>query len=168
MLQEKDDSSWRKQLHGYGPQFYLLGPVPETTILDSELVALDRIDPDVPVIVGDKPYYWKPYDFSWRYGKEDDPGRQGYHGLKGRISDNFNRLGKRDLKLNGVMLLAPEENNRYYLWTTTTVAEPTVATLHVAADQSEPMKNTSPVIAPSAVFINGARVNDFAQAVSLR
>ncbi len=31
--------------------------------------------------------------FSLRYGIEDDPGHQGYHGLKGNITDDFLRIG---------------------------------------------------------------------------
>ena len=32
---------------------------------------------------------WKPYEISWRWGIYGDPGPQGYHGLKGRISNDF-------------------------------------------------------------------------------
>ena len=32
---------------------------------------------------------WKTVSFSWQYGVWDNPGAQGYHGLKGKISDGF-------------------------------------------------------------------------------
>jgi hypothetical protein len=32
---------------------------------------------------------WRPYEFSWRWGVLDQPGSQGYHGLKGNVSDGF-------------------------------------------------------------------------------
>lgn len=30
---------------------------------------------------------WKPYCFSWQYGVYDNPGSQGYHGLKGKVDN---------------------------------------------------------------------------------
>jgi len=36
----------------------------------------------------------KPYEFSWRWGIEDDPGHQGYHGLKEYVHDEFLAIGK--------------------------------------------------------------------------
>ena len=170
MLPKTDDSNWRKQLHGYGTQFYRLGPVPDSldaVAMDAELAKLTQIDPAVPVIIEGESYTWQPYDFSWRYGKEGDPGHQGWHGLKGSISDDFIRLGKADLNGNGVLRLAPQSNNRTYLWTTATVEEPTVVTIHAATDKAADMPNTSPVIAPSVVIINGSPVTDLEQPVSL-
>ena len=170
MCPETDDSLWNEQLHGYGPQFYQLGPMPnhvDPAAMDVELAKLTQVDPAVPVTIDGQSYYWKPYEFSWRYGKQGDPGHQGWHGLKGTVSEHFIRLGKTDSNGNGILMLAPEANNRTYLWTTATVAEPTVAVLHVAADQAPDLPNTSPVIAPSAVIINGSPVTDLKQAVSL-
>ncbi len=36
----------------------------------------------------------KPYEFSWRWGIENDPGHQGYHGLKEEVHDEFLAIGK--------------------------------------------------------------------------
>jgi hypothetical protein len=36
----------------------------------------------------------QPYEFSWRWGLEGDPGHQGYHGLKAEMHDEFLALGK--------------------------------------------------------------------------
>lgn len=36
----------------------------------------------------------KPYEFSWRWGIEGDPGHQGYHGLKEEVHDEFLAVGK--------------------------------------------------------------------------
>lgn len=36
-----------------------------------------------------------PYEFSMRYGVENAPGHQGYHGLKGNITDEFLTIGKK-------------------------------------------------------------------------
>jgi len=35
----------------------------------------------------------KPYEFSWRWGIENDPGHQGYHGLKEVVHDEFLAIG---------------------------------------------------------------------------
>ena len=32
---------------------------------------------------------WKPYSWSWQYGVFDNPGSQGYHGLKGKTDNRF-------------------------------------------------------------------------------
>lgn len=37
---------------------------------------------------------WEYYGFSLRYGVEGDPGHQGYHGLKGLITDDFLQIGE--------------------------------------------------------------------------
>ena len=36
----------------------------------------------------------RPYEFSWRWGIENDPGHQGYHGLKEEVHDEFLAIGK--------------------------------------------------------------------------
>jgi hypothetical protein len=170
MLPKTDDRAWRKQLHGYGPQLYLLGPVPEKidpSALDAELAQLKRVDPSVPVTIGGQSFHWRPYEFSWRYGKEDDPGHQGWHGLKGTISDHFIRLGKLEGK-GSVKQLAPEAHKRYYLWTSATVNEPVVTKMHVPHSKPAKLPHTSPVVAPSVVFINGQRAGDLRQPLSLK
>jgi hypothetical protein len=171
MLPHTDDSAWQTQLHGYGPQLYLLGPIPQSVDaakLDAELAQLKRVDPTVPVALGEFTFNWQPYEFSWRYGKEGDPGHQGYHGLKGTISEDFIRLGQSVEVGPGVTVLAAEAHQRYYLWSSVTLAEPVVATLHVGDAVPVSLPNTSQGVAPAAVFINGEHINDFTQPVSLK
>jgi len=36
----------------------------------------------------------QPYEFSWRWGIENDPGHQGYHGLKAEMHDEFLAIGR--------------------------------------------------------------------------
>lgn len=57
-----DDRSWTEEIYGYGPQ--------AETYSDS-----------LPT--------WQPVSFSWEYGVWDQPGSQGYHGLKSKVSDGF-------------------------------------------------------------------------------
>lgn len=170
MLPEVDDTSWKKQLHGYGPQFYILGPIPESLapgILDAELAVLDTVDPSVPLVVGETSLTWQIYDFSWRYGREGDAGHQGYHGLKGTISDDFIRLGRGHAVPHSGVVLGADEHNRYYLWSSVLLTEDGEVTLHVS--QTAPaVTNASPVNAPAAVFLDGVQVVDLSKTLSLR
>ena len=169
MRPETDDSSWQRQLHGHGPQFYQI-TLPRALTdahVDAELAQLARIDPTVPVVINGQKFYWKPYEFSWRYGQEGDSGHQGFHGLKGAISENFLRLGKRKKIGGGVEILTEDGDNRYYLWSSVTVSEPVEATIHISQPAPSAGRNYSQVTAAKA-FIGGVCVGDANQAVSLK
>ncbi len=48
LLPETDDRQWEQKLHGYGTQFYVLGPVPtnaDVRQLDAELAKITKLDP---------------------------------------------------------------------------------------------------------------------------
>lgn len=170
MLPDTDDSTWQSQLHGFGAKFYRLGPIPEdfdSSEIDAELAQLEMVDPAVPVSINGHDYYWQPYEFSWRFGKEGDPGHQGFHGLKGKISEHFIRLGHMDRRSNGITLLKPEAHQRYYLWTAARTNEAVSAQLSVSEATAATLPNTSPVNAPAAIFINGAHVTDLSATVAL-
>jgi hypothetical protein len=171
MLPATDDRNWEKRLHGFGPQFYVLGPVPnevDGAQLDAELAKLKTVDPAVPVRVSDKTLNWQPYDFSWRYGKEGDSGHQGYHGLKRTVTDDFICLGKRGGALNETRYEDEPGATRYYLWTSATVAAPAQAAILASRTPPADKSHTSPILTPAAVYVNGAPVRDLAQSVSLR
>ena len=85
--------------------------------LDSKLSKLVNVDPSVPVNINGKSYFWVPYNFSWRFGVEGDPGHQGYHGLKEEITDEFICLGKPTSGLNETLYKEEDEGTLYYLWT---------------------------------------------------
>lgn len=162
MLPETDDSGWTTQLHGYGPKGYLLGPVPESADpdeLDARLAGLKRIEPAVPVNIDGRDHAWQPCEFSWRYGKEDDPGHQGYHGLKGTFTDDFLRLGRRKKTQNGVTTLQAEEHKRYYFWTCAMADDAVDATIHASIADRVIRPNSSPRTGPAAIFVNGQKVD---------
>lgn len=122
-----DDSQWTNATVGYGPQFWKLGPLPNTldsAAVEAKLSSLHQIDPDEPVEINGKKYYWKPYEFSWRWGLKDDAGHQGYHGLKGVINDENISLGIIDRSIwaaRPIYPLKPEaEGTVYYLWSAVT------------------------------------------------
>ena len=171
MLPKTADRSWGRKLHGYGTQFYVLGPVPngvDAARLDAELAKLKRVDPATPVKVSGRTLTWRAYDFSWRYGKEGDPGHQGYHGLKGTVTDDFICLGRRTGGLNETRYADEKGGKRYYLWTSVTAPKALSATILVSRGAPADKTHTSPVITPGAVYVNGARVSDLARPVALK
>jgi hypothetical protein len=112
-----DDSKWRDATCGFGPRFWKLGPLPANVDADAQLAELRKIDPSAPVRIGGREYRWQPYEFSWRYGIPGDCGRQGYHGLKIRVMDEFIGLGGIQHGHPGCNRVAEKEGTRYYLWT---------------------------------------------------
>jgi hypothetical protein len=107
---------WHQVSCGFGPKFWKLGPLPDN-FDESSLIGLKQVDPTVPVKSGGKEYRWQPYDFSWRWGKQGDPGHQGYHGLKGIVTDDFLCLGAPRGGKNETLYGPEPGGNRYYLWT---------------------------------------------------
>jgi hypothetical protein len=117
-----DDSKWTRVTHSFGPKFWKLGPLPPNADLDAQLAALAAVDPAVPLEFGGKQYRWQPYEFSWRWGVEGDPGHQGYHGLKGNVTDHFLCLGARKSGRNEFIYGPEPAGTRYYLWSAVAAA----------------------------------------------
>ena len=171
MLPATDDGNWDRKLYGYGTGFYVLGPIPAdvaTAELDRRLAAIRELDPAQPVTVAGASVSWRTYDFSWRYGKEGDPGHQGYHGLKRVVTDDFLCLGKPSDGLNETRYVDEISGGRYYLWTGVTVEKPVLASIIVSCDAPADKSHTSAVITPAAVFVNGEAVSDLARPLMLR
>ena len=136
---ETDDSKWAKVTYAFGPKFWKLGPLPDgadTAALEEQLTKLDRVDPSAAVQVGGKQYAWKPYNFSWRWGIEGDPGHQGYHGLKEEMSDEFIGLGKLQTSGTGTSYAKEPEGSRCYLFTS--VAAPVESSGRIAVGGTRP------------------------------
>jgi len=126
-----EDSNWADASVSYGQQFWKLGPLPDdldSVGVEAKLSALKQINPNEPVEINGKKYFWKPYEFSWRWGLKDDAGHQGYHGLKGFINDELISLGSIDRSIwaaRPIYPLKPEsEGSVYYLWSTVASARP--------------------------------------------
>lgn len=170
MLPETDDSNWETKLHGFGTQFYVLGPVPDevkTIELEKDLSRLKMIDPKLPVKAGKHLFHWQPYDMSWRWGKEGDQGHQGYHGLKRTVTDDFICLGKREEALNETRYIDEVNEGKYYLWTTASVEEPVLADAVFSREAPADRSHTSPVLTPSTVYVNGSLVSGKYSGISL-
>jgi hypothetical protein len=153
-----DDSGWDRVTCGFGQKFWKLGPLPDdidTTELDRRLSSLRQVDPSVPVEIGGTSYGWEPYDFSWRWGIEGDPGHQGYHGLKENVTREFIALGAEKAGLNETLYVQEDAGSRYYLWTSAHAAEDMDA--QCIADG----------LMPGAIYVNGALLNHAQETVSL-
>jgi hypothetical protein len=143
-----DDSKWQHVTYGFGQKFWKLGPLPDSfdnEKLEKELSRLVKIDPQVPVDINGRSYYWTPYSFSWRLGLEGDPGHQGYHGLKEEVTDEFICLGKPVQGLNETLYKKEDYGSTYFLWTSAYCENVTNVTIDAAG------------LLPSSVYINGRK-----------
>ncbi|QNK57941.1 glycosyl hydrolase [Paenibacillus sp. PAMC21692] len=116
---ECDDSDWPLVTYGYGPFFWKLGPLPDridTDVLEANLSGLQSIAEGDAVRIGNDENVWETYEFSMRFGIEEDPGHQGFHGLKGEITDDFIALGRKRFTWTGTEYEAEETGRLTYLW----------------------------------------------------
>jgi hypothetical protein len=114
-----NDSLWPRVTYGFGQKFWKLGPLPanaDVSRFEKTFAESGRIEPRKPVIINGVAYRWTPYDFSWRWGREGDPGHQGWHGLKEEVTDEFICLGKPVDGQNEILYKEEPGGNRYYLW----------------------------------------------------
>jgi hypothetical protein len=150
-LPDFNDSKWVRVSSSFGQKFWRLGPLPRSSDIDnieSELSGLVQVDPSKPVIINGRSYFWAPYDFSWRFGFEGDPGPQGYHGLKEVISNDFICLGKQTVVQGELEYLNEKEGSLYYLWTSAyseNISEVTV---------------DSGGLSPSSFYLNGVKAEN--------
>jgi hypothetical protein len=154
-----DHSRWRETTCSFGPKFWKLGPLPkdaDTTALEAKLAALTLLEPAVAVEVGGKTYRWQPYEFSWRWGIEGDPGHQGYHGLKGNVTDQFIALGQPKGGRNQTVYAPEAAGSRYFLWSS--VLATGAGTARVIAEGLQ----------PAAVWFNGTPLPDGATTATLQ
>lgn len=155
-----DDSRWPRVVHGFGLKFWKLGPLPKNphvAALEAKLAALGAVDPTVPVEIGGKRYDWTPYAFSWRWGKQGDPGHQGYHGLKENVSDDFIRLGNPRSGHNETLYGAEQAGTRYYLWTAAVASRPTKARIITGGE-----------LEPAAAYLGGVAIADLGADAALQ
>jgi hypothetical protein len=86
-----DDTQWTEVECSFGPKMWTLH-VPENQDARSIVTAIVNADStEFPAGTGRQ---WHPYEFSWRWGVRGEPGSQGYHGLKAKVSNGFLIMGK--------------------------------------------------------------------------
>ena len=88
-----------------------------------------------------------PYVFSMRYGVEGLPGHQGYHGLKGKVSDDFLTIGVSKLTGRGDAFLPYEQGFGKVFCTNVICDEPVQATILCGQ------------IRPDQLYVNGQMVD---------
>lgn len=170
MFPGTDDSGWEEKQHGFGTQFYILGPIPENVgiyYFEKRLAALTSIDPSVPEYVYGRKFMWQPYDISWRWGKEGDPGHQGYHGLKRKVTDDFLCLGKPEQGFHEIRYVDEIPNGRYYVWTSATVSRDITADILFRDKKPDIDSRSSPVLYPAVIYVNGKPVSLTENGISL-
>lgn len=119
---DSTNGSWRKVTCSFGPQFFQSAAMPS---------ADDA----------------RPYEFSWRWGIEDDPGHQGYHGLKAEMHDEFLAIGK---AIRGAGYLPNTVNYEYSgtQYFSTSVVAPRAMTAYALTGS----------IPPAKVWLNGGLI----------
>lgn len=153
-----DDSKWGRVTYSYGPKFWKLGPLPESadvSALEKQLAGLRLVDPAVPVELDGKKYHWTPYEFSWRFGMENDVAHQGYHGLKEQVADEFIGLGTVGSGMPSYNRGKEAGGTRYYLWTAV-----------MSGGNTQP-RVLAGGLQPTAVWLNNARVEKIPESVKL-
>ena len=90
LVKEDLNKGWEKICYSFGPGFWVINSSDE----EGEAL-LDQVLSEKEVLkTGNKVHTWEQYDYSLREGVEGNPGSQGYHGLKGQVSDDFFILEK--------------------------------------------------------------------------
>ena len=129
------DNSWKQITCAFGKQFLKLEALSEAPAVE-ELLNLSPSDENGEVILSGKKLKWQPYGFSWKQGVEGEPGHQGYHGLKGKMYDNFIRLGAlKEDRMSYKRVTEPGGN--YYLLYTTLIA-PSDGTYDLLLGETKP------------------------------
>jgi hypothetical protein len=131
---EGEDSS--RVTCSFGPQFLKLGPLAKRPSAEELLRYSNNEESE-----------WENYSFSWRYGVEGDYGHQGWHGLKGRMYDEFIRLGAiEEVKMSKFRI--PEKGGNYYVLKTSVIA-PYDGEFDILTDS----------IKPSLILVNGKQTD---------
>ncbi|GAB6008657.1 glycosyl hydrolase [Dysgonomonas reticulitermitis] len=143
-----DDKLWKMQNFSYGSKFLILNAVPELT--DEQLMNNLPAEPagyqSSSFDINGFRYNWSPYEYSWRWGVKDDPGRQGWHGLKAKVHDDFIKLGNFQSIWSGYSRSAASNGyNDYYLYT------------QVNAETDGEYEANIGDMLPKSVYINGAK-----------
>lgn len=87
-----------KGVYGYAPYM-------QTLTLDASINLDSLLQSRMETLI------WQPYCYSWQYGVFDNPGSQGYHGLKGKVDDRFIILDKGGHQLFKTLMYVEKPNN---------------------------------------------------------
>ncbi|MBS1321083.1 MAG: hypothetical protein HP046_14560, partial [Parabacteroides sp.] len=148
-----DDSGWKSQTFTYGTKFMILEATPELS--EKELLTHLPYQSN-RVQIDNKKYAWKPYEYSWRWGVENDYGHQGWHGLKATVHDDFIRMGKLEKEFRETVRVEdPNGNKNYYLYS------------NVLAPETGNYQLIFGELKPADIYINGKAVSPSTSTVTL-
>jgi hypothetical protein len=157
---------WHQSTYSFGQQFWKIGPLPTSHFTESvarSFAAMDTIPVAVPLRNGKAEISWEPYYFSWREGIDGDPGHQGYHGLKGSVSDDFIGLGTKSIVPHPIYksgyptyVSESQDDCCYALWTT----------ISAPADMNVRIMHGD--IRPAMLWIGGERIDALSELVSVK
>jgi hypothetical protein len=149
------DESWKNVTCAFGPQFLKLGALPELPS-ESELLKMIQQKAGNEVELAGTKYRWEEYCFSWQQGVEGDYGHQGYHGLKGKMYDDFIRLGAvEEVKMSKFRVSEPA--GKFYVLSTNVVA-PVDGVFDLLTGEVKPV----------LLFVNNQKTDPKNKAVSLK
>jgi len=149
------DESWKNVTCAFGPQFLKLGALPELPS-ESELLKMIQQKAGNEVELAGTKYRWEEYCFSWQQGVEGDYGHQGYHGLKGKMYDDFIRLGAvEEVKMSKFRVSEPA--GKFYVLSTNVVA-PVDGAFDLLTGEVKPV----------LLFVNNQKTDPKNKAVSLK
>ncbi|OGF47922.1 MAG: hypothetical protein A2452_09490 [Candidatus Firestonebacteria bacterium RIFOXYC2_FULL_39_67] len=149
------DKNWKNVTCAYGPQFQKLGALPVLPF-EEELIKMKPQNAGTGVKINGKKYLWEEYAFSWQHGVEDDPGHQGWHGLKGQMYDDFIRLGALG-ELKHSKKRFPEPSGNYYILYTSIIA-PFAGVFDLLTGNEKPI----------ALFVNNSKTDVNSRTIILR
>lgn len=94
-----DDSHWTEGIYGYGIQSSL-------HVIPSSIPLAKAVDS-----IKETNSFASDFEFSWQYGVWDNPGSQGWHGLKGQVSDGYFILDKGGHQIYETYLYTPNNGD---------------------------------------------------------
>lgn len=123
-----DDTAWKQAYATYGNYFWFSDQVQD------EKACIARAEPTA---------VFRPYSFSMRHGVWGDAGYQGsYHGLKGKVSDDFLVMGEKEITYAGSSS-EYHGDGTYYFLTYLTVKKPEEAQILMGTKE------------PQAIWLDG-------------
>jgi len=80
-----DDSSWESSTYSFGPRMWQLN----VSEKEAQSILSQIKSGKTKLRHNAKEFKWEEYDYSLKEGVENQPGSQGFHGLKYKLSDDF-------------------------------------------------------------------------------
>lgn len=136
----------KKVTYSYGPYFLQKGPFKneEDYLKTIEYANQKNLDGFIE------------YDFSMRYGVENDPGLQGYHGLKSKVTDDFLTIGEKTITMTGTNYTDYDDAFGKVFYT------------NVLSEKDDMAIILTGEIKPDSLYINGHMIEDYSDSIQIK